>query len=67
VTSHNVLTRWAVTPDRQAHTIGGVLSQAIPDDWAVGGRLRPLLTRRRVVDYCHVSAALCPRSLRLPA
>jgi hypothetical protein len=55
-----------VTPDRQAHTIGGVLSQAIPDDWAVGGRLRPLLTRRRVVDYCHVSAALCPGSLRLP-
>jgi len=37
-----------------------VLFLAIPDDMAAGGRPRPLLTRRRVVDYCHVTAALCP-------
>jgi hypothetical protein len=38
-----------------------VLFLAIPDDMAAGGRSRPLLlTRRRVVDYCHVTAALCP-------
>ena len=43
-----------------AHTIKDVLSLAIPDDLADGGLLRPLLTRRRVVDYCHVAAALCP-------
>ena len=43
-----------------AHTIRDVLSLAIPDDMADAGRSRPLLTRRRVVDYCHVTAALCP-------
>jgi hypothetical protein len=49
-----------VTPGLLAHTIGDVLSLAIPADLADGGRWRPLLTRRRVVDYCHVTAALCP-------
>lgn len=52
--------RWEVTPEPLAHTIRDVLSLAIPDDLAEGGRSRPLLTRRRVVDYCHVAAALCP-------
>ena len=51
---------WGVTRGRLAHSIGGVLFLAIPDDMAAGGRSRPLLTRRRVVDYCHVTAALCP-------
>ena len=45
---------------RLAHTIEDVLSLAIPDDMADRGRSRPLLTRRRVVDYCHVTADLCP-------
>ena len=45
---------------RLAHTIEDVLSLAIPDDMADRGRPRPLLTRRRVVDYCHVTAGLCP-------
>ena len=45
---------------RRAHTIEDVLSLAIPDDEADRGRSRPLLTRRRVVDYCHVTADLCP-------
>jgi hypothetical protein len=49
-----------VTPGLLAHTIRDVLSVAIPDDLVCGGRSRPLLTRRRVVDYCHVAAALCP-------
>jgi hypothetical protein len=49
-----------VTPVRLAHTIEDVLSLAIPDDMADRGRPRPLLTRRRVVDYCHVTADLCP-------
>jgi hypothetical protein len=49
-----------VTPVRLAHTIEDVLSLAIPDDMADRGRSRPLLTRRRVVDYCHVTAGLCP-------
>jgi hypothetical protein len=57
----NILPKWwGVTPGLLAHTIGDVLSLAIPDDLADGGRWRPLLTRRRVVDYCHVTAALCP-------
>jgi hypothetical protein len=51
---------WGVTPGLLAHSIRDVLSLAIPDDMAVGARSRPLLTRRRVVDYCHVTAALCP-------
>jgi len=45
---------------RRAHTIEDVLSLAIPDDVVDRGRSRPLLTRRRVVDYCHVTADLCP-------
>ena len=49
-----------MTPGPLAHTIRDVLSLAIPDDLADGGRSRPPLTRRRVVDYCHVAAALCP-------
>ena len=49
-----------MTPGLLAHTIRDVLSLAIPDHLADGGRSRPLLTRRRVVDYCHVTAALCP-------
>jgi len=49
-----------VTPGPAPHTIGDVLSLPIPPERAGGGRLRPLLTRRRVVDYCHVAAALCP-------
>jgi len=49
-----------VTPGPLAHTIGDVLSLANPDDMLLGGWSRPLLTRRRVVDYCHVAAALCP-------
>ena len=49
-----------MTPGPLAHTIRDVLSLAIPDHLADGGRSRPLLTRRRVVDYCHVAAALCP-------
>ncbi len=52
--------RWEVTRGLPAHTIRDVLSLAIPDDLADGGRSRPLLTRRRVVDYCHIAAALCP-------
>lgn len=55
-----LLKRWGVTPGPLAHTIRDVLSLAILDDTAGGGWSRPLLTRRRVVDYCHVSAALCP-------
>ena len=51
---------WEVTQGPPRHTIGGVLSQAVPDERAGGGWPRPLLTRRRVVDYCHVAAALCP-------
>jgi hypothetical protein len=43
-----------------AHTIRDVPSLATPDDMRLGGWSRPLLTRRRVVDYCHVAAALCP-------
>ncbi len=43
-----------------AHTIRDVISLATPDDMLLGGRSRLLLTRRRVVDYCHVAAALCP-------
>jgi hypothetical protein len=49
-----------VTLGPLAHTIGDVLSLATPDDMLLGGWSRPLLTRRRVVDYCHVAAALCP-------
>jgi hypothetical protein len=60
VTGHILPNEWEVTPGLPAHTIGGVLSQANPDDWAGGGWSRPLLTRRRVVDYCHVATALCP-------
>jgi hypothetical protein len=57
----NILPKWwGVTPGLLAHTIRDVLSLAIPDDLVGGGRSRPLLTRRRVVDYCHVAAALCP-------
>lgn len=60
MTGNILLNKWEVTPGRPAHTIGDVLSQANPDDWAGGGWSRPLLTRRRVVDYCHVATALCP-------
>jgi hypothetical protein len=49
-----------VTPVRRAHTIEDVLPLAITDDMADRGRPRPLLTRRRVVDYCRVTADLCP-------
>ena len=49
-----------MTPGPLAHTIRDVLSLAIPDDMVRDGWSRPLLTRRRVVDYCHVAAALCP-------
>ncbi len=50
-----------------AHTIRDVLSLATPDDMLLGGGSRPLLlTRRRVVDYCHVAAALCPGLPCLP-
>ena len=49
-----------MTPGLLAHTIRDVLSLAIPDVLVDGGRSRPPLTRRRVVDYCHVTAALCP-------
>ena len=55
-----------MTPGPLAHTIGDVLSLAIPDDMLRGGWSRPLLTRRRVVDYCHVAAALCPGMPCLP-
>jgi hypothetical protein len=55
-----------VTPVRRAHTIEDVLSLAIPDDVADRGRSQPLLTRRRVVDYCHVTADLCPGTPGLP-
>lgn len=51
---------WEVTHQPPGHTIGDVLFQVVPDERAGGGRSRPLLTRRRVVDYCHVTAALCP-------
>jgi len=57
---NTLLARWGVTPGAAAHTIGDVLSLAIPFERAAGGWSRPLLTRRRVVDYCHVTAALCP-------
>ncbi|HZC62844.1 MAG TPA: hypothetical protein VE464_14515 [Streptosporangiaceae bacterium] len=43
-----------------------MLSLANPDAMLLGGWSRPLLTRRRVVDYCHVAAALCPGSPGLP-
>ena len=56
--------QWEVTQVPSAHTIMGVLSQAVPDEWAGGGWPRPLLTRRRDVDYCHVAAALCPGAPR---
>jgi hypothetical protein len=49
-----------VTPGPLAHKMTDVLSLATPDDMLLGGWSRPLLTRRRVVDYCHVAAALCP-------
>jgi hypothetical protein len=49
-----------VTRGLLAHTIEDVLALATPDDMLLGGRSRPPLTRRRVVDYCHVAAALCP-------
>jgi hypothetical protein len=49
-----------------AHTIRDVLSLATPDVMLLGGGSRPLLTRRRVVDYCHVAAALCPGPPGLP-
>ena len=55
-----------MTPGPLAHTIGDVLSLANPDDMLLGGWSRPLLTRRRVVDYCHVAAALCPGPPGLP-
>ncbi len=55
-----------MTPGPLAHTIGDVLSLATPDDMLLGGWSRPLLTRRRVVDYCHVAAALCPGMPCLP-
>lgn len=55
-----------MTPGPLAHTIGDVLSLANPDAMLLGGWSRPLLTRRRVVDYCHVAAALCPGSPGLP-
>ena len=54
-----------MTPGPLAHTIGDVLSLATLDDMLLGGWSRPLLTRRRVVDYCHVAAALCPGMPRL--
>jgi hypothetical protein len=53
-----------VTPGPAPHTIGGVLSLAVPDDRVAGGHARPSLTRRRVVDYCHVATALCPGRAR---
>ena len=63
----NILPKeWGVTPGPLAHTIGDVLSLANPDDMLLGGWSRPLLTRRRVVDYCHVAAALCPGTPGLP-
>jgi hypothetical protein len=55
-----------VTLGPLAHTIRDVLSLATPDDMLLGGGSRPLLTRRRVVDYCHVAAALCPGLTRPP-
>ena len=55
-----------MTPGPRAHTIGDVLSLATPHDMLPGGWSRPLLTRRRVVDYCHVAAALCPGTPCLP-
>ena len=55
-----------MTPGPLAHTIRDVLSLATPDDMLLGGWSRPLLTRRRVVDYCHVAAALCPGVPCLP-
>jgi len=60
-----LLKEWGVTPGPRAHTIGDVLSLATPDVMLLGGGPRPLLTRRRVVDYCHVTAALCPGTPRL--
>jgi hypothetical protein len=66
VPDNTLLGRWEVTPGPLAHTIRDVLSLAIPDDLAEGGRSRPLLTRRRVVDYCHIAAALCPGMPCLP-
>jgi hypothetical protein len=64
VTGQILLNEWEVTPGPPAHTIGDVLPQANPDDRAGGGWSRPLLTRRRVVDYCHVATALCPGAER---
>ena len=55
-----------MTPGLRAHTIRDVISLATPDDMLLGGWSRPLLTRRRVVDYCHVAAALCPGTPCLP-
>jgi len=60
VPDNNLPNEWGVTRGRLAHTIRDVLSLANPDDIADRGRSRPLLTRRRVVDYCHVTADLCP-------
>ncbi len=56
-----------MTPGPAPHTIGDVLSLAILAERAAGGRPRPPLTRRRVVDYCHVAAALCPGMASPPA
>jgi hypothetical protein len=64
VTGNILLNEWEVTPGLPAHTIGDVLSQANPDDGADSGWSRPLLTRRRVVDFCHVATALCPGGSR---
>ena len=66
MTRYILPTKWEVTPGPLAHTIRDVLSLAIPDDPASGGWSPPLLTRRRVVDYCHVATALCPGMPRGP-
>ncbi len=60
IQAHILPGRWGVTQGPQAHTIRDVLSLAKPDHLADGGRSRLLLTRRRVVDHCHIAAALCP-------
>ncbi len=66
-----MLGKCGVTAERAAHSIG-VVSPPAPREpvWPglvqAGQRpaLRPLLTRRRAVDYCRVATALCRRAPR---
>ena len=60
MTGNTLPIEWEVTPGPAPHTIRDVLSLAILAERAGDARRRPVLTRRRVVDYCHVAATLCP-------